>query len=136
MSCGRDTLLNLIADAIKYRRPELRRCRHRILSALRPKLFSDRQRLDTQIVPPGEFVSCMMQLPVMLTTERHSEFVADFHAERSGLGKAQMMRVRWLSPTDKTRVRANEAQMGFVAMPFGLGMRQNAFVDLTLLRFR
>ena len=32
-------------------------------------------------------------------------------------------------------MRTNEAQMGFVPVPLGFGVSQNAFVDPTLLRF-
>ena len=47
-----------------------------------------------------------------------------------------MVRIRWLSSANETGVRTDEAQVDFVAVPLGLGMRQNALVDPTLSRFR
>ena len=45
-----------------------------------------------------------MQLLVMVTTERDSELIAYFETQSSGLGKAQVMRVGWLTAADKTRL--------------------------------
>ena len=71
-----------------------------------------------------------MQLPMMPAAERYGEFVADFEPERSGLRKAQVMRIGWLPAADQAGLRGDEPQMGFVAQPLGLGDGEKAFVDL------
>ena len=42
-----------------------------------------------------------MQLPMMTAAERNGEFVADFKANGSGLGKPQVMRVAGLPAADE-----------------------------------
>jgi len=54
---------------------------------------------------------------MMTAAERHRELVTDFAAERRGLCKAQVMRVRWLPATDQARQACNVFQMRFVAAP-------------------
>ena len=46
--------------------------------ALFPKLLGDLKRFDIQVVPPGHFVTDMMQLLMVITAERHGELIADF----------------------------------------------------------
>ena len=41
---------------------------------------------------------------MVTTAERHGELVTDFETEGSGLGKAQVMRIRRLSTTDQARL--------------------------------
>ena len=98
---------------------------------LLPQPFGDWQGIDFQILPPGHFIPGLMQLPMMTTAERYSELVADFEAERPGLGKPQVMRIGRLSAADETWLRGNEPQMGFVTQPLGLGDGENALVDLS-----
>ena len=38
-----------------------------------PKTLGDLQRFDIQVVPPGHFVTDMMQLLMMITAKRHGE---------------------------------------------------------------
>ena len=71
-----------------------------------------------------------MQLPVMAPAKRYGKFITDFKAECARLGKAQMMRIRWLSATDETRPGGNELQVRLVAQTLGLGERELALVDL------
>ena len=65
-----------------------------------------------------------MQLPVMVATERNSEFIADFETQSSGLGKAQVMRIGRLTAADETGLRSDKPQMGLVTKPLGFGDRQ------------
>jgi len=58
-----------------------------------PELSGDAQRIDFKVVPPGDFVADLVQLPVMAATERHRELIAHFAPKRPGLGEAQMMGV-------------------------------------------
>jgi hypothetical protein len=72
--------------------------------ALRPKLFGNLKGVDIQVMPPRQFVTGLMQLLVMVTTERDRELIAHFETQSSGLGKAQVMRIRWLMTADETRL--------------------------------
>jgi hypothetical protein len=69
-------------------------------------------------------------LLVMVATEGDGELVADFETQSSGLGKAQVMRIRWLTAADETRLGRHKSQMIFVAKPLGFGNGENALVDL------
>jgi hypothetical protein len=70
-----------------------------------------------------------MQLPVMATAERDGELVADFHAERSRLRKAQVMWIGWLPSAHQARLGGDELQMRLVAQPLGFGQGEPALVD-------
>jgi hypothetical protein len=95
-----------------------------------PKLVCDRQGIDFQIFPPGQFIAGLMQLSMMASAEGYSELVADFKPEGSGLRKPQVMRVAGLPAAHEARLRGNEPQMGLVTQPLGLADGKKAFVDL------
>ena len=44
---------------------------------LLPQPSGDLQCFDFESLPPGNFIACMMQLPVMSTAQRDGELVAD-----------------------------------------------------------
>ena len=88
---------------------------------LLPKHLGDLQRFDIEPLPPGDLIAGLMQLPVMAAAERNGELVADFEADGSGLGKAQMMRVGWLPAADEAGLGGNEPEMRLVAQTLGLG---------------
>ena len=75
---------------------------------LLPKSFGDLQGVYFQSLPPGHFIAGLMQLPMMTSAERYSEFVADFETERSGLRKPQMMRVGRLPAANEAGLRGHE----------------------------
>jgi hypothetical protein len=95
-----------------------------------PWALGNRERLDLEAPPTGLLIACVMQLSVMAAAQRYGKLVADLHAQRSQLGKAQVMRVGWLPAADEARLRDDEFQMVFVAQPLGFGDGQNALVDL------
>ena len=76
-----------------------------------PKPLRNFQRFDIQVVPPGHFVTCLMQLLMVITAERHGEFIADLETQGARLCEAQMMRIARLTPTDKTGLRRNKPQV-------------------------
>ena len=45
--------------------------------ALLPKAFGGFERVDIELVPPGQLITYLMQLPVMTSAERRREFVTD-----------------------------------------------------------
>ena len=96
---------------------------------LLPKVLGDRKRIDLQVFPPGDFVTGLMQLPVMAAAERYCELIADFQANAARLGKSKMMRVARLSAADKTRLRCDKLEMSFVTQPFGFGDGKLALID-------
>lgn len=49
-------------------------------------------------------------------TERYEELIADFATERAPLGKAEMMRIGREVGTDRTGLRGDKFEMGFVAV--------------------
>jgi hypothetical protein len=70
-----------------------------------------------------------MVVAVMGSTKRHSEFVADLASHRARLSESQMVGVSWTSPADQTRLRRNELEVYFIAMPTRLTDRELAFLD-------
>ena len=96
---------------------------------LHPKVLGGLQGIDPEVFPPGLLIARLMQLSMVTTAERHGEFIADFKAHRSRLGKAQMMRVTWLASADQTRLGGHELQMRLVAQPFGFAEGEFTLVD-------
>ena len=96
---------------------------------LLPKTLGRFERVDLEIGPPGFFIKCLVQLPVMAAAERHGELIADFEAKRARLRKSQMMRVARLSSVDQTRLGSDELKMRLVTQPLGLGNGELALVD-------
>lgn len=108
---------------------------------LEPQRLRNRKRLDVHAVPPRDLVAGVMELPVMISAQRDRELVADFHAERPWLGKAQVMRVGWLAPAYKAGMRRYKSQMRLFPDSFRLSDGERAFVDLVrrcvwLLRYQ
>jgi hypothetical protein len=75
-------------------------CCRRFWVRLLPMSLGDRERIDFEFLPPGNFITSLVQLPMMTAAERHRELVADFETERSRLRKPQMMRVGRLPAAD------------------------------------
>ena len=75
-----------------------------LFMSLLPKILRGRKRIDLQVFPPSRFITCLMQLPVMPTTERYGELIADFQANGTRLGESKMVRVARLSTADKARL--------------------------------
>ena len=69
---------------------------------LLPQLPRDAQRVDFKFIPPGHFISGLVQLPMMAAAERDGKLVAHLDAERARLCEAEMVGVTWLAPADET----------------------------------
>ena len=65
----------------------------------------------------------------MRPAERDCEFVADLAPHCAGLSEPQMVGVSRASPANQTRLRCNELEMAFIAMPTRLADRELAFLD-------
>ena len=65
----------------------------------------------------------------MSSAQRYGELVADLAPHRAGLGEPKMVGVSGPSPANQTRLRCNELEMAFIAMPTRLADRELAFLD-------
>jgi|SRR6185437_7121315 len=99
-----------------------------------PELSGDAQRIDFKVVPPGDFVADLVQLPVMAATERHRELIAHFDTKRARLSEAEMMRVAGVASADDARLRGDKPKVRLVAPALWLGQREGAFINSCLLR--
>ena len=88
---------------------------------LLPQLPRDAQRVDFKFIPPGHFISGLVQLPMMAAAERDGKLVAHLDAERARLCEAEMVGVTWLAPADETGLRRDEAKMRLIAATLRLG---------------
>ena len=46
-----------------------------------PKTLGDLERVDTEILPPADLITSLMQLSMMTATKWNSELVADFQTD-------------------------------------------------------
>jgi hypothetical protein len=76
--------------------------------SLFPKILGGRKCINLYVFPPGDFVTGLMQLPVMASAKWYCELIADFQAHGAWLRKSKMMRVTGLSSADKIRLRCDE----------------------------
>ena len=68
------------------------RDRHvRISHGYLPKLLCRLDRCNLNVCPPRDFVAVAVQVPMMISTQWHGEFVADLASECSRLCKFEMM---------------------------------------------
>jgi len=64
---------------------------------------------------PCGFIATAMHLAMVPSAQGHGELIADLATERPGLGKAQMMRVRWAAAADQTRLLGHVSDMITIA---------------------
>ena len=76
---------------------------------LLPQLPGECERIDVDVLPPGDFVTRLVKLPVMASAEWDSELVTDFDTQCARLSKAQVMRIAWVPSADKAGLRRDEA---------------------------
>jgi hypothetical protein len=69
-----------------------------------PQLARDLDRVDAGLLPPRPLIADPVNLAVMRPAQGRDEFIADLAAQRTRLHEAQVMRVRWRSPTHQTRL--------------------------------
>jgi hypothetical protein len=68
--------------------------------AFQPQGTSGNGRIEAHLFPPCRFIATAVDLAMMATTQRDSEFIADFAAKRPRLRKSQMMSVRRAAAAD------------------------------------
>lgn len=69
-----------------------------------PKLPGDAERIDLYFMPPGDFISGLMELFMMNTAKRDRKFIAHLYAERARLCEPQVMRVAGVAATNNARL--------------------------------
>ena len=70
-----------------------------------------------------------MIVPVMGSAEWDRELIAHLASHRTGLGEPKMVSVSGPSPANQTRLRGNELEVAFIAMPTRFADRELAFLD-------
>ena len=74
-----------------------------------PKSAGNGERLNLYRFPPASFIASLMELSMMPSAKRDSEFIANFHAQCAGLCKTQMMRIAGVASANKARLRRDKA---------------------------
>jgi hypothetical protein len=88
---------------------------------LRPQLRGGGKGVDTGVLPPLGFIAAAMKLAVVTTAKRDRELVTHLASESPGLGKAQMMSICRLTPTNEARLLADEFDVDLVPRPSRFG---------------
>ena len=82
-----------------------------------PESECEWNRINLVGLPPSRLIAFEVELAVVEATERNGELVADFHADGSGLGKAQMVRIGRHTTAHKARLAWDKLSMLLVAQP-------------------
>lgn len=102
--------------------------------ALRPEISRCRQRINFLSLPPSQFIARRVEVPVVERANRHGKFIRDLAAERTWLGKLQVVRLAGLPPADEAGLAGDKAEVILVAQPLGLGDGEAALIDGLPLR--
>src|SRR3954447_26934695 len=97
-----------------------------------PKPICDRAWIDVQLLPPGAFVTALVQLTMVRAAERHRKFVAHFTPERARLRKLQMVRIGWAATAGEAGLGTDELQVIPIPLPQYLADRSYAPLSLDL----
>ena len=92
-----------------------------------PKFVGDSHGIQAQLRPPHRFFGISMHFAMVGSAERHRKFVADFAAERPGLGEAQVMGVGRLPRAYQARLGGHKLPMVFVTQPARFGIDSQTF---------
>lgn len=65
-----------------------------------PKLPGDTEGVNFQLIPPSNFVSGLVQLPVMAAAERYRKLIAHLEAKSAWLREAEVMRIAGVPSAD------------------------------------
>jgi len=56
-----------------------------------PEALGNHKGFNAEIMPPGDFVADLMQLPMMIAAQRHRELITDLETQGPWLRETQMM---------------------------------------------
>jgi hypothetical protein len=95
-----------------------------------PQLSGDGDRIKLHRFPPCRFVATAMENTMVCAAKGNCELVADPAAQRTWLGKSQMVGIRRSSSADETRLRRDELKMRAIAIAARFAVCKGAFVDM------
>jgi hypothetical protein len=101
-----------------------------MLCAFSPQAFGHRERINFMFLPPLPLIARGMVLLMVNGAEGYREFVADLEPKALGLGEADVMRMARRSPTNKTGLLGDKAQMLLGSDPLWFADGKHALVDL------
>ena len=104
--------------------------RKRMLGAFSPQAFGHRERINFMFLPPLPLIARGMVLLMVNGAEGYREFVAGLEPKTPRLGKTDVMRMARRSPTNKTGLLGDVAQMLPGSDPLWFANRKHALVDL------
>ena len=84
-----------------------------------PKAGRHGQRINLLLLPPGTLIALPVKFTVVQSADWDGEAVSDFPPHRPLLGKLDVVRIRWGSAADKTRLGGHELQMLAVTLGHG-----------------
>jgi hypothetical protein len=82
---------------------------------LLPKPESSWERIDLELVPPSDLVTMSMKRAMMNTANRNCKLVAHSASKCTGLGKGEVVRIRWRPPAHKARLSGDKPAMFLIA---------------------
>ena len=101
-----------------------------MLGAFSPQAFGHRQRINFMFLPPLPLIARGIVLLMVNGAEGYREFVADLEPKTPRLGKTDVMRMARRSPTNKTGLLGDVAQMLLGSDPLWFADGKHALVDL------
>src|ERR1700733_10132783 len=101
-----------------------------IEAGLLPQFSGDGDRIKLRRFPPCRFVATAMEDTMVGAAKGNCELVADPAAQRTWLGKSQMVGVRRSSSAEQTRLRRDELKMRAIAVAARFAVCKGAFVDM------
>src|SRR5262249_22113516 len=94
-----------------------------------PEPAGNLDRVYAGLPPPRALVAGAVHRPMMPAAEWDRELIADLAAERTRLGKSEVVGVRWLAAAHETRLLGDIAQVLPVAIAARCSDREDALVD-------
>jgi hypothetical protein len=94
-----------------------------------PEHSGRREGIDSSSLPPGNFVSEGVVVPVMGSAQGDSELVAHLASHCAELSEPEMVGVSGTSSADETWLRCHEFEMSLIAMAARLADRKFTFLD-------
>src|SRR6476619_7615454 len=101
-----------------------------MLGAFAPQAYGHRERINFMLLPPLPLIARGMVLLMVNGAEGYREFVADLEPKTPRLGKTDVMRMARRSPTNKTALLGDVAQMLLGSDPLWFADGKQALVDL------
>jgi hypothetical protein len=96
---------------------------------LQPKNASRRARINTDLRPPGGFVTAAMNFAVMSSAKGNRELIADLTAKGRRLCKTEMMRIGGTPAANQAWLLGDGLHMLPVSNSTGHRQRQDRLID-------